>query len=997
MRERIFISVILVLLIGILWSNASSAQGVTGTVKGHIVDASGVGVSGMTVALSDTSKGSTRSVTTNASGRFQLQLAPGTYVLKSSGSGYTEVTVEQVSVNIAAVTELSIPVQDSAIEEIVTYGTPTELLATATGETSLNISLEELSRVPVPRNIESVALLAPGTVPGIKGWGYKYAKDKTLVSFGGASVAENVYYIDGLNVTNFRNGMGGSSVPFEFYEQFQIKTGGYSPEFGRSTGGVLNATTRRGSNEFEYGIVTYYEPEFGQGSPPDTLRPDGSYYDINSKDSESSLKTDLYVGGPLIKDHLFFFVLYEPQDSSSEYAWRESVDRFSKERTEDDFWGGNLTWNMTDNHSLSYTAFTDERGIVEDVFDFDIANKTTGDKMGSSTYFRGGQNQILRYDAKLTDKFFVSALAGKNESNITDRASTDIDCPLVADVSDSAISFRPGCEVSFGVYTGSDEREAYRVDLEYYIGNHTLRAGFDREDNLSFNEETYSGLSLTPNLPGGAYYRYETWDVGDQLQNGAIVPDIDGDGSRVDVVRFRYWDFGGSFDTVSRAWYVEDKWEINEAFTLSLGIRNETFENFNGVGELFFDIKDQWAPRLALSWTPGGLSNQRVNLSWGRYHLPIMALPTITFGSADFDYFRYFVFDGNRDAITAAPVAIDADGIPTTLELGSTFFITDGSVPEARGSLDTSLKPMYQDEWIIAYERDFGDDWVAGIRYVNRELQSLIEDVLTWQGLEAIGFPGVIDYSQPCTYVMTNPGTDINTFCDSDGDGMLEETSIPADALGYPKAQRTYEAVELTVEKSFSNDWALQGSYTWSKNKGNTEGSVKSDIGQSNANLTQDFDFPQLMDGAYGYLPNDRRHKLRLWASYQPTDRLSLGANLFAQSGRPINKFGISHPDGTPGYGDTFYLQQPDGSFEFVPRGTWGRTDWITQLDLAAIYSFSWGDSAKVELRAEVFNVFDGHGTQQVYEGYEWRPDQFELPMEYQQPRYLRFGAAIRF
>ena len=267
MRQRIVISALFVLLIGIFWADASSAQGVTGTVKGQIVDAVGVGVSGMTVALSDTSKGSTRSVTTNASGRFQLQLAPGTYVLKSSGSGYTEVTVEQVSVSVAAATELTIPVQDSAIEEIVVYGTPVSLLATATGETSLNISLKELSRVPVSRSIEAVALLAPVTVPGIKAFG----DDKTLVSFGGASVAENVYYVDGLNVSNFRNGMGGSSVPFEFYDQFQIKTGGYSPEFGRSTGGVLNATTRRGSNEFEYGIVTYYEPEFGQRTSPETI------------------------------------------------------------------------------------------------------------------------------------------------------------------------------------------------------------------------------------------------------------------------------------------------------------------------------------------------------------------------------------------------------------------------------------------------------------------------------------------------------------------------------------------------------------------------------------------------------------------------------------------------------------------------------------------------------------------------------------------------------
>ena len=90
-------------------------------------------------------------------------------------------------------TALTIPVQDASIEEITTYGTATSLMPAATGETGLNISLEELSQIPVARNIEAVALLAPGTVAGDVSFG----DDKTLVSFGGASVAENVYYIDG--------------------------------------------------------------------------------------------------------------------------------------------------------------------------------------------------------------------------------------------------------------------------------------------------------------------------------------------------------------------------------------------------------------------------------------------------------------------------------------------------------------------------------------------------------------------------------------------------------------------------------------------------------------------------------------------------------------------------------------------------------------------------------------------------------------------------------
>jgi hypothetical protein len=310
----------------------------------------------------------------------------------------------------------------------------------------------------------------------------------------------------------------------------------------------------------------------------------------------------------------------------------------------------------------------------------------------------------------------------------------------------------PGCWVNLAIVTNNDRREAYRLDFSYYLGDHTLRAGLDREENVSYSATVYSGLNSAPNLPGGIFYRYETWGVGAQLFNGAIVPDIHGDGSPVDTVRIRYLQNGGTFDTVSRAWYLEDVWKINDAVTVSAGIRNEVFKNYNGVGELFYDIDDQWAPRLALSWTPGGEGLHRINLNWGRYHLPLLGTPNVAQGSSYLDYLRYFVYDGNRDERTAAPVAIDADGIPTTLEIGNVMFWADGSVPETRGLLDTTLKPMYQDEWIIAYERDFSQDWVLGVRYVNRELKSLIEDVTVFAGLESIGFPGAIDPSQPCAW-----------------------------------------------------------------------------------------------------------------------------------------------------------------------------------------------------------------------------------------------------
>ena len=189
------------------FQSAVLAQGTTGTIRGQVVDESGAAVEGQIVTISNPLTGQNRVVTTGASGRFQTQLAPGDYVLQSSGSGYTSIRIERVSVAVGSILDLTLPVTESPIDEIVVFGDARSLMRTAVGETGLHISLEEIEQLPVQRNIESVALLAPGTVPGSAR--FNMEDPNPLVSFGGASVAENAYFIDGLNVTEFVAGLGG--------------------------------------------------------------------------------------------------------------------------------------------------------------------------------------------------------------------------------------------------------------------------------------------------------------------------------------------------------------------------------------------------------------------------------------------------------------------------------------------------------------------------------------------------------------------------------------------------------------------------------------------------------------------------------------------------------------------------------------------------------------------------------------------------------------------
>ena len=120
MSKRLLISAVSALLIAFGSISTVWAQGSTGMLDGQIVDASGSGLGGVSVTVSSKRTGLTRSVTTNASGHFKMQLPPGTYELNSSSPGYSSVTIEQVAVNLGVTTELTIPVQDAAIEEIRT-------------------------------------------------------------------------------------------------------------------------------------------------------------------------------------------------------------------------------------------------------------------------------------------------------------------------------------------------------------------------------------------------------------------------------------------------------------------------------------------------------------------------------------------------------------------------------------------------------------------------------------------------------------------------------------------------------------------------------------------------------------------------------------------------------------------------------------------------------------------------------------------------------------
>ncbi|SFR44579.1 TonB-dependent Receptor Plug Domain [Pseudidiomarina maritima] len=958
-----------------------------GYLQGQSTDQSGQVVSEVTVTITNLETGLTRSSTTNESGNFRFPLLPpGAYSLKAEKSGYGTVAEERVNVGVAGTTTINLTMATAdAMETLTVRGSSVSMIDTTSSESQLVVTQDFLEKVPVPRDIASVALLAPGTTKGDSSFG-------NLTSFGGASVGENVYYVNGLNVTNFRNGLGGAELPFEMYETFEVKTGGYSAEYGRSTGGVVNATTKSGSNEFEAGFSAYFEPDSLRENAPDTIVTDPNaiaelggyeYYGLNHNDKISETNYNLWASGALVQDKLFFFGLVNFKDRTSDYTGNTlAYDRDGS----DVLYALKLDWYITPDHILEFTGWDNSSDLDTSKYGFDSRTETRGELFGDYVLERGGQSYAVQYTGIVSDDITISALYGVNKATYSNvnAANTPV----------GAVHYPSGRQFTqFGLNTPSvmeDERKAYRFDVDWYVSmDHTLRFGIDYEDMSAIEETARVGNTL---------YQYQDCANMDAVTEGDL---LNADCARV---RFNTYVNSGSFQTKSSAFYVQDTWNVTDTITARIGLRNETFENYNKAGEKFVDVTDQWAPRIGLAWDVFGDGETKAFANYGRYFLPVATNTNIRLaGDELYTIYIYDVLGINDDL---SPI-VDEDAI-----LGGAVY-ADGTLKGTGETVDADFDPMYQDEFILGFEQVLSDNWSMGVKATYRDLKSSLEDIAIDYGfneyLEA-------EFGSSCTacsgfhyYVLTNPGDDVTVTTDPDYDGPLEygQYTIPGSYLGYPEAKRQYAAVDFNIRRAFADNWMVDATYTWSHSWGNNEGFVRSDNGQTDAGLTTNFDQPGLTDGAYGNLPNDRRHMLKVQSAYQFTEALTLGANFRWETGRPLSAFGLH---GTDVFASWYGAESFYKGGELVPRGSVGRTDNNWSLDLTARYELNVND-IPVVLRADVFNVFnndavternevaeywDGganpNGTDSAAESYL-----YNLPDAYQTPRYFRFSVDVRF
>ena len=922
------------------------AQERFGGLTGVIRDQNGGVLPGVTVSLTEQGSGRTIVTVSDGKGTYRaLELEPGRYRLRMSLPGFASLEQPAVVILLGRTIELDATLAIAGVTETVHVSPgPAPLIDVRTVTVAHNVAAEEFDLLPKTRAFVSLATTAPAVNAGVIEGG---------LQVNGASAAENAFTIDGVVVNSLIHARPRQSAAFEYLQEVQVKTAGVAAEYGGALGGVISAVTRSGGNTFRGEVHYFYEgSRLGAAPVPRlVLNPIDDRrvsYVQDARSSDHRHEPGGSLGGPIVRDRVFFFASVSPQLSRRRYPYlfgggdRGSI---AQRQTAHQTFGkvSGAAGRLNAYASVLHTPM-DSVGTLPP-YDGTAANSVVSSRAANVVNDRrgfetSGTSASANVDVLISGTSMLSMRAGifrdrYADTGIPNITSVTYQTPNLGmtgvpsewqgptGTSNTPRAMIVAHDTTTRAFGGVDYTHMFAA-----AGRHQLKAGASWQRTANDVEAAYPGgyvfvywdrtFSFGGTTGRGPYGYYEVHDRG--IRGRARAPMV--------------------------SLFAQDEWRAGSRITVNLGVRAEnervpTYRQDLEKYALQFGFADRIAPRLGVAFDVRGDGRLKLLASWGRYYdWTKYELPRDSFG-ADFWTIRY------RALESPDPWSLSLANAP-----GRDLWIVPGSVRDQRvpnfDNVDPLLEPTWQDSAVAGLEYQIAPATIVTARYVHNDLRQVIDDIGTLVNGNTV-------------LTIANPGS---------GRARMMPTSGATAPFPTPPVQRQYDGLDVGITRRVANRWFGGANYTLSRLYGNYGGLASSDeirtpttgasfkthqqqagsIANPGGSVNNAWNLDQLVWDASGHLDvagrlaTDRPHVLKVYGGGALAGGTQVGISMLAASGTPIST----------------YVNTTAQAEVFVNgRGDMGRTPALKQVDAMLAHQIAVGGRGRLRVQLTVLNVFN--------------------------------------
>jgi len=857
-RKYLFSAMALMVSAGFFVAKAQDKGSARGNLSGVVYDASKGTVAGAQVTI--TGPIGSLSQNTTEQGTFLFStLIPGTYSVKVQKTGFKSAEFRNVEVLINKTTSIEAILETGEVSQIVEVTAASVTVDTSSSAIGADLADTFYQNIPVGRGVASLFYLSPGAVDGLQ-------TGSNNPSISGSSGLENAYVADGVSINDPAfGGLGvwarsygalGSGINLSFVKEVQVKTGGFEPQYGHASGGIVQIVTKSGGTKTYGEVAGFFKARGMQATPAnaDDFQTQTLFgRRLGTASYEGSAELGGYVPLPGLKKHLFYFGNFNPVFNNQYVAPAVGSGLFSVDhgevnrRTNSYDYAGKLTFKINDRHTVESSVFGDPSHSNH--VPWSTLNAT--DTSVNSKWDFGTRNWAVRYDGAVSATWLVDAAFTWSWNHFTETPAAD-----VTQIVDSTLLGGNGVfnGQGFGFlepYDSNTRSVSFDTSKTFhFIGQHTLSVGYTWQFPVYNDTTKYSGVvfplpqsnasggdpgydtATNPTVAGkntNAGLTLETISaLGASAANCTLCPYMadpsnPGTPQQVVLVQSRGRFDGGVTKSSGKyhAAYVNDSWEFSKYATLNVGLRWEQQRLTGNVAQKLFN--DMWSPRVGFIVDPKGDRKSKIYANYGRYAFVLPLDAALRALSSEDDVLGAYWAPGSTTTgcpsgtPAGAPcVVTNSDGSPNY----SAFFVPDAGhlLNQASGGINNAvnvgisggepfqpgIRMEYTDEFVVGAQHEFRGGIVVSARYIDRRLKRVIEDE---GGISVEQFNALAANGGGLNYFIGNPNSKSDIFVNPNEQtfGAVDEGLSPCPAFGGKKEG----AFDCALRTAINNPSAL--------------------------------------------------------------------------------------------------------------------------------------------------------------------------------------------